>query len=92
MNHRYTVLPIMLAVIVAAPAVPSQQPAAAQAVGGCAAEPLAFHTCALTKAKTFNPPRTPSGKPNLQGYYRARPRRHFRLRASRDPNRSSTAL
>jgi hypothetical protein len=49
-----------------------QGPGAAETVGGCPAEPLAFHTCALAKAKIFNPPRTSSGKPNLQGYYRSR--------------------
>lgn len=38
-------------------------------VGGCPAEPLGFHRCALDKAKTFAPPRTPSGKPDMQGYW-----------------------
>jgi hypothetical protein len=42
-------------------------------VAGCPTSTVAaFHKCALEKAKTFNPPRTPSGKPNLQGYWRSR--------------------
>ena len=41
-------------------------------LAGCSTENLAWHTCALQKAKTFNPPRTPSGTPDLQGYWRSR--------------------
>ena len=61
-----------IAVVVASPWAAGQGPGAAATVGGCPAEPLAFHTCALAKAKTFKPPQTSSGKPNLQGYWRSR--------------------
>ena len=40
-----------------------------KSVAGCPAVPLAFHKCAVDKAKTFAPPRTPSGKPDMQGYW-----------------------
>ena len=38
-------------------------------LGGCPAEVVAFHRCALETAKTFEPPRTPEGRPDLQGYW-----------------------
>jgi hypothetical protein len=47
-------------------------PVAGQKYGqlaGCSEEPLQFHQCATAKAKEFNPPRTPDGKPDLRGYW-----------------------
>ena len=49
-----------------------QNAAAPTTIGGCPAEPSAFHMCALEKIKTFTPPRTPGGKPDMQGYWVSR--------------------
>ena len=40
---------------------------------GCPGEPALFHPCALEKARTFRPPRTRDGRPNLQGFWRGQP-------------------
>ena len=41
-----------------------------RAAAGCSlATPLQFHECAVPKMKTFDPPRTPDGKPDFQGYW-----------------------
>jgi len=40
-------------------------------VAGCPSTAAAFHPCALAKAKTFNPPRTPDGQPDMQGLWEA---------------------
>ena len=49
-------------------------PAAAQVppepAAGCPGESALFHPCALAKAKTFSPRRTPDDKPDLQGLWR----------------------
>ncbi len=61
---------LVLALAIAAGASLAAQDGKAKTVGGCPAEPAAFHACALDKAKTFTPPRSRSGKPDLQGYWR----------------------
>ena len=47
----------------------SAQGRAPRIAAGCPLEPVQFHECALPKTKTFDPPRTPDGKPDLQGYW-----------------------
>ena len=42
-----------------------------KSLGGCPAETRSFHTCATEKAKTFDPPRTSAGRPDMQGFWRA---------------------
>jgi len=50
----------------------SQSPAA-QAPSACPGESSLFHPCALGRAKSYQPPRTPDGKPDLQGFWRGVP-------------------
>ena len=38
--------------------------------GDCPRDPVAFHPCALAKAKTFTPSRMPDGTPDMQGIWR----------------------
>lgn len=65
---------IAVAVVSLAPPLPTAgQEAAATpptSIGGCPAEILSFRACAAEKAKTFDPPRTRGGQPDLQGYWR----------------------
>ena len=70
MTNRCMALAASLVAIVVAP-LAAQDPDRPPSVAGCASENLAFHRCALEKARTFNPPRTPTGKPNLQGFWRS---------------------
>jgi hypothetical protein len=53
--------------------------------GGCPVERHAFHKCALQKAKTFNPPRTPEGRPDLQGLWRQGLVHGFSVEGQADP-------
>jgi hypothetical protein len=71
-NTRLTCLTFALGFVLPLSIVAAQTPAKPAMLAGCPTENLAFHNCALQKAKTFNPPRTPSGRPNLQGYWRSR--------------------
>lgn len=41
----------------------------AKTAAGCPALPAQFHPCAIAKAKTFNPPRTVEGRPDMQGLW-----------------------
>ena len=52
--------------------VEGQDSEAPELVGGCPSDSLAFHECAVDKAKTFDPPRTPGGQPDMRGYWRGR--------------------
>jgi len=81
--HRVllTIVTVLAAITAAAPRAAAQAPDVnpttdtpprPATIAGCPTENLAFHTCALQKAKTFTPPRTPTGRPNLQGYWRGR--------------------
>ncbi|MBI3050216.1 MAG: hypothetical protein HYY76_18120 [Acidobacteria bacterium] len=38
-------------------------------LAGCSEEPARFHACALDKARTYNPPRTPDGQPDFRGHW-----------------------
>ena len=54
----------------AAPLAGQGRGGAAPRPGDCPRDPALFHACALEKAKTFNPPRTADGVPDMQGYWR----------------------
>jgi len=47
----------------------SAQAPAPRTAAGCPLDPVKFHECAVPKTKTFNPPRTPDGRPDMQGYW-----------------------
>jgi hypothetical protein len=72
-RYGCSALAVALGVMVMTPHAAGQNPMAGTPIGGCPTRTIAeFHKCALEKAKSFTPPRTPSGKPNLQGYWRSR--------------------
>ena len=62
---------VTLAVVSAGLApVGGQDSEAPDLIGGCPSDSVAFHACAIEKAKTFDPPRTPDGQPDMRGYWR----------------------
>jgi len=65
---RLPALPLALAGL--AGAMLLSQTLSAQTASPCPAEPAQFHPCAQAKAKTFRPPRTREGRPDLQGFWR----------------------
>jgi len=54
--------------VVVAAAMAAASLSAAQAP--CPGEPALFHRCAIERARTFDPPRTSDGTPDLQGFWR----------------------
>ena len=72
MHRSLRTIVVLVAATAAPPLADAQTPEKPPITAGCPTDNLAFHACALQKAKTFNPPRTPSGRPNLQGYWRGR--------------------
>src|SRR6267142_5838260 len=59
---------LAIAVMLIVPAVRASAQAP-RTIAGCPIEPVRFEACALLKMKTFDPPRTADGRPNMQGYW-----------------------
>ena len=57
-------------VAAAAVVIAAQDRGAATRPDECPRDPVSFHPCALAKANTFTPPRTPDGQPDMQGNWR----------------------
>jgi len=73
----------------------AQQPPAPRPprlVAGCPSLAPAFYTCAAAKAKTFTPPRTADGQPNLQGIWEAPMAGGLNNIEGRNPQRAATTL
>ena len=86
MSNRFLVLGTAVVAVVAAsmlaPAVAAGQGQAPAPQSSCPSDdPAVFRPCVLEKANTFDPPRTPDGKPDLGGLWRRRAAAHESLEA-----------
>jgi hypothetical protein len=70
-QHRSGGMLMPVAVLLMTAGAAAQEPARPM-IAGCPDAPADFHPCALEKAKTYNPPRTPEGHPDLSGIWRGR--------------------
>ena len=66
---RIGALAVVVLLLIASGDPISAQGRAPRIAAGCPLEPVPFHECALPKMKAFDPPRTPDGKPDLQGVW-----------------------
>lgn len=71
-NRLFACLIVAAVAALFAASLDAQAPRGPALVAGCPDEPAQFHPCALAKAKTYTPSRTPDGKPDLQGIWRGR--------------------
>lgn len=69
--HFITAMAAVVTVSSLMPALAAGKGQAPKAQAGCpqVEDPAQFHRCAIEKVKTFNPPRTPDGRPDLQGLW-----------------------
>ena len=74
MSARLLLVASTVALVVGFSVAPdAQEDRSARAQAPCPQEPAQFHPCALEKARTFMPSRTPDGKPDFQGFWRGQP-------------------
>ena len=69
MKLRLTVAAIVPVLWLTASSVSGQTGAQEKSCAELRTDPAQFHKCALARAGTFNPPRTPDGKPDLRGFW-----------------------
>jgi hypothetical protein len=67
--HVLGLLAAAAVIVLMSPVRSSAQASGPRTAAGCPLDPVKFHECALPKTKTFNPPRTPDGRPDMQGYW-----------------------